>query len=91
MDASLCSAASHFQCGEGAQNLIFCMESESFTWQKRHRMDYKVPVYAVLSSCEHFCTSNEGYETLKQQCMSLFTAQYNISSAERVLKSDILH
>ena len=84
MDVSLYSAASQFQCWEGAPNLIFCMKIESCSWQKWHRMDHKVPVYAVWSSCKHSYTSNEGYETLKQQWMYLFTAQNHIFSAERV-------
>ena len=65
----------------------FLDEIKRCFWQKWHRMYHMVTVYAVWSSWKHSYTSNEGYETLKQQWVSLFTAQHRISSAERVHKS----
>ena len=57
---------------------------ELFLVEMTHGWPQGACIYPVWSSCEHPYTSKEGYETLKQQWMSLFTAHHHISSAERV-------
>ena len=41
-------------------------------------------VYSIRSSPKHPYISEEDYETLEQQCMSLLAAHPHISHAERV-------
>ena len=42
--------------------------------------------YATRSSLDHLYASEEGYKTWKEQCMSLFMAQYPFSCRERLLR-----
>ncbi len=48
-------------------------------------VDHEAPIYTVWSYCKHSYTSNEGYETLTQQWLSLVRGlHHHISNAERV-------
>ena len=78
--------ASPFPCLEETWNLIFCMKCGISFWQKWYGADRQGSVDDIRSSYNHLCTPNEGFETLKQQWMSLLAAQYSIYCAERWLK-----
>ena len=79
MGVSHCSTASHFLCGKGAQNLIFYMKSERYFWKKWHGLNHIRVVDAAKGSSNNTHTSEEGYNTSKQQLMSLITVQNPIS------------
>ena len=86
MDVSHNSIASHYLCWEGAQNLIFCMKCESSLWQKWHGDDHNKLLDAMRSSfhCPYPHTSKKGYQTLKQQWISLLAAWHSISRDEKL-------
>ena len=86
MDVSHNSIASHYLCWEGAQNLIFCMKCESSLWQKWYGDDHNKLLDAMRSSFHCPYTSKKGYQTLKQQWMSLCIARHPTFCAERVPK-----
>ena len=75
-----------FLCWEGSENLIFCMKFDSSFCQKWHGIDHKEHIDAIRSTSNHIYTSKKGYDTLKQQCMSLLAAQHPNPRVERVLQ-----
>ena len=75
---------SHCLCLSGTPKCIFCFKFESIFQQNRHSVDHKGIIYAVRFPFNHSYTSKEGYETLKQQWMSLIITHHHISCAEMV-------
>ena len=73
-----CSTSSHYLCWDGNWNLMYFMKFDSCFWKKWHGVDHKGLLYAIWSSSTHPYTSKEGYETVKQQCMSLVAVQQPI-------------
>ena len=87
MDDSPYTTASLFPSWGGAQNWIFCVKFESYFWQICHDMDHKVLLFDVWISFNHAYMSKQGYETIKQQWLSLLATQHPISRTEGVPKS----
>ena len=86
MGVSTCSAASHFMCWEGTQNLAFCMQFESPPQQKLHRVNHMGLNDAIRSSSHPPYEYKEDYETLQQQWVCPHVVHHSILCAERVLK-----
>ena len=72
----------------GAEKQILCITVESCFGQKWHHVDHMGVVYSTKSSVNHHYISKEGYETLKQQWMSLLVAHPHISCPMQPLESD---
>ena len=84
MAVSPCSTVSHLMCWEGTPNLGIVVKFESRRWWKWYSATHKWLVNAVKSISHLPYTSKEGYETLKQQWLSLLAMHYHICCAERV-------
>ena len=67
----------------GYPNLEICVKYESQHWLKWYSATHKWLVNAVGSFSHMPYAYKEGYETLKQQWLSLPTVQYHICCAER--------
>ena len=65
----------------------FCFKVESWFWQKWHAVDHKKLVCAIRSCSNHCYTSKKGYETLKQQWMTLHSMTHPITHAERMFQT----
>ena len=81
---SLQFALSHLLCWKGTPNLEICVKFESQHRSKWYGATHKWLVNAVKSFSHLPYASKEGYETLKQQWLSLLAVQYHICCAERV-------
>ena len=66
--------------------LVILHEIWGFIWLKRRCDDHKVVGYAVSGSCNHSYMSKEGQESLKQQCMPVFTKLCHITLVDLVCK-----
>ena len=77
------STVSHLLCWEGTPNLEICVKFESQHRSKWYSATHKWLMNAVKSFSHLPYASKEGYETLKQQWLSLLAVQYHICCAVR--------